>query len=100
MSHKTYLEVKREVEEVQLEVPHYTMFNDDNWAAIGAQIDALRDDMSEDDVCDLYDSGDLTDHERDNALEAIAWRDGDYDEWEAEDGTVIDRPSMDWALLA
>lgn len=100
---KTYLEVQEEIEAlkaVKYSVPRYTLFYDDNWDAIGAQIDALRYDMSEDDVYDLYDHGDLTDHGRDSVLEAIAWRDGDYEEWEAEDGAVVDRPSMDWALLA
>ena len=100
---KNYAEVREEIEAlraVQYYVPQYTVFGDDNWASIGVQIDALVDDWDEDNIDEVYDGGDITDHERDAAFDVIAWRDGNYEEWEAEDGTLVDSPSLDWAQLA
>jgi hypothetical protein len=81
-------------------VPQLTLFGDDNWEAIEAQVAALIGSWSEDAVYDYYDDGELNDNERDAALDVIAWREGDYEDWEAEDGTVVDSPSLDWAQLA
>ena len=79
-------------------VSRYTVFGDDNWSAIETQIDALRDEWTDNDAYDALDEGDINDHEHGAALDAIAWRDGYYEEYE-KDGEIIDRPSLSWKSL-
>lgn len=98
---KTRLEVLDEVDalrEIKPTVRRHTMFDDDNWAAIDCQIDALVDKWTDDDAYDALDEGDISQYEFDAACEAIAWADGDYEEYEA-DGEIIDRPSLSWKSL-
>jgi len=96
---KTASEIRDEVKaltEIKPKVRRYTVFGDDNWAAIDRQIEALVDEWTDNDVRDLRD--DLTEHEFQSAREAIDWANGDYDEYE-EDGEIVDRPSLSWKSL-
>ena len=98
---KTAQEIRAEIEalrKMKLDVRHYTAFGDDNWLAIDRQIEALVDEWTDDDAYDALDEGDISEHEFQAASEAIAWANGDYDEYE-EDGEDIDRPSMSWKTL-
>ena len=96
---KTASEIRDEVKaltEIKPKVHRYTVFGDDNRAAIGRQIEALVDEWTDNDVRDLQD--DLTEYEFQSAREAIDWANGDYDEYE-EDGEIVDRPSLSWKSL-
>lgn len=61
------------LQEMKPNVRRTTFFGDNNHAAIDAQIWVLENEASEDEVYDEFD----TDHERDNALEAAAWLEGE-----------------------
>jgi hypothetical protein len=99
---KTVTEIRDEVKaltEIKPFIPHFTLFNDDNWQAIDRQIEALVDEWTEDDAWDLNESGDLNEHDFSAVREAIDWVDDCYEPYD-EDGYVIDRPSMSWKSLA
>lgn len=103
MTTKTQKEIQDEItalKEVKPFVPRFTFFGDINWAAIDVQIEALYESWDFFDVDDLYDNGDLTDHDRDNAYSAINWMNGDFDGYENDDGDLIDSPSASWRELA
>ena len=96
---KTASEIRDEVKaltEIKPKVRRYTVFGDDNWAAIDRQIEALVDEWTDNDVRDLQD--DLTEHEFQSAREAIAWVYDVYEEYE-KDGEIVDRPSLSWKSL-
>jgi hypothetical protein len=76
--------------EMKPKVRPKTMFNEDNWAAIEAQIKVLEDGMDEDAIWDEWHNDDEQMHERESALVAMSWRDG------AENSV---RPSEDWQSL-
>jgi len=98
---KTVQEINDEIkalEAMKESVRRYTVFGDDNWSAIETQIDALRDEWTDNDAYDALDEGDINEHEHGAALEAIEWRDGYYDECE-KDGEIFDRPSLSWKSL-
>lgn len=92
---------KRKKQEVQAEIealraiaakPTFrktTLFGDSNTEAIEAQIDVLEDGLSEEDVSDLEESGDLTEHAATSARDASLWLYGEND----------DRPSAEWEGL-
>ena len=82
-------EVKK-LKEMKPRVRHFTFFNDDNHAAIDAQIEVLEDDLDQDDIDGKYDDGDWSDNERSNAEQALNWR-----EEEPEEGS----PSSQWEEL-
>jgi hypothetical protein len=91
---KTPDEIKAEVaklREMKPRVRHRTSFGDDNWAAIDAQIKVLEEGMDEDEIYDEWPEGERDMHERDSALEALAWKNGE----ETEDET----PSAGWQSL-
>ena len=96
---KTASEIRDEVKaltEIKPKVRRYTVFGDDNRAAIGRQIEALVDEWTDNDVRDLQD--DLTEYEFQSAREAIAWVYDVYEEYE-KDGEIVDRPSLSWKSL-
>jgi len=98
---KTAQEIHAEVDalrKMKPDVRHFTAFGDDNWAAIDRQIEALVGEWTDDNAYDALDEGDISEHEFQAASEAIAWVNGDYDEYE-EDGEIIDRPSLSWKSL-
>jgi hypothetical protein len=92
---KTEAEIDAEIaalEAIRPTVRHFTFFNDDNHAAIDAQLSVLRQRMTADELHDAF--GDPTDlmgdddsldddeapfdqHALDNALEAFDWMIGD-----------------------
>lgn len=73
----------RQLEELKPKVRPRTAFGDDNRAAIDAQIDVLRLDMSEDAIWDNWpDEKDM--HVRDSARCAREWLDGE----ELEEGLI------------
>lgn len=99
---KTAHEIRAEVDtlrKMKLDVRHFTAFGNDNWLAIDRQIDALVDEWTDDDAYDVLDEGYISEHEFQAASEAIAWANGDYDEYEDDDGEIIDRPSLNWKSL-
>jgi hypothetical protein len=98
---KTAQEINDEIkalEAMKESVRRYTVFGDDNWSAIETQIDALRDEWTDNDAYDALDEGDINEHEHGAALDAITWRDGYYEEYE-NGGELIDRPSLSWKSL-
>ncbi|RPJ06418.1 MAG: hypothetical protein EHM36_07000 [Deltaproteobacteria bacterium] len=91
MAKPTTEEIKKEIERLETMKPHvrrYSAFGDDHHAAIGAQIDVLRDGLDGDDVWDRFE------HEKDNvrdaALEAVDW---------LEDQNEQEAPSEGWKEL-
>jgi hypothetical protein len=91
---KTPDEVKAEIaklREMKPTVRHHTAFGGDNWAAIDAQIKVLEEGMDADKIWDEWPDDERDMHERDSALEALAWKDGE----ETEDET----PSAGWQSL-
>lgn len=89
ISHEDIQTEITKLEELKDKVPAKTGFGESNIEAIEAQIEALRENLEEDDVEDRYDAGDFTERQRDNALEAIGWRNEDED----------DSPSKGWEHL-
>lgn len=93
MARKTQTEIAAEVAaltEMGPKVRHFTIFGDDNHAAIQAQIDVLVGNVDEGEFEDKVEEGEWTEHERDNAQQAQDWMDG------YSDGPA---PSSDWAEL-
>lgn len=85
------------LEEIKPRVRRFSAFNDDHHAAIDAQIEVLRENLSEDDIFDRQDGASedelfSADNEVDAAREAAFWRDDD----DYEDGS----PSSQWEELA
>lgn len=83
MATKTNEEIAAEIaalEEIKPNVRAYNAFEDSNRDAIQAQIDVLNQGLSADDVNDRWPEDEGSDpYNRDHALEAIDWRDGDRD---------------------
>lgn len=97
---KTRREIRDEIDalrEIKSTVRRFTAFGD-NWAAIDTQIDALTDEWTYKDAYDAEDNGDISAHERGSAIEAIAWANGNYEEY-AEDDETVDCPSLSWKSL-
>lgn len=63
-------------------VPRSSYFGDDNHGAIRAQIKALEENMSQNEVWDSFEDGSYI---QDSATSAVQWRDGDSDETPSED---------------
>lgn len=91
MSKPTQKQVEAEINrlrDLQPRVRHFTMFHDDNRAAVGIQIRVLEGELDEDAVEEQLANEDITQHEYDNALEALQWLAGEgstatlSEEWE------------------
>lgn len=79
---KTKTEIDSEINKLETMKPKVrkmTAFGDNNHDAIRAQIDALKDGIDENEAYQLENDGEWTEQERENAVEAILWRDGDGD---------------------
>lgn len=77
MKKKTSKQIESEIkklESLKTRVPPRTVFGEDNLAAIDASIKVLRENMTEDDAYSIQD-----DRLRDNALQAIMWRNGEQE---------------------
>lgn len=68
-------EIKK-LEELKPRVRQFTTFHDDNRAAIEIQLQALRDEIGEEELYDLLEEEDITQHEYDAATEAFNWLKG------------------------
>lgn len=80
MKPRTGEEVKEEIEklkEMKDKVRQFSIFRDNNRAAIEAQITVLYGRFDVDKVEQLYESGSFLE---DNALEAVYWMNGDEEE--------------------
>lgn len=89
---RTADEIQKEIaalKELRPKVRHYTVFDDNNRAAIGVQIDALECDWDDDDIDQYLDDEEINEFEAGNAREAVAWRDGSGES----------SPSAEWAEL-
>ena len=78
MTKRTQAEINAYIERlkaVKPRVPHHTMFNDDNWAKIDAQIRVLERDMSETRIELMAEEQDDPELYYD-AMEARYWLDG------------------------
>ena len=74
---------------IKPKVRRYSMFRDDNWAAIDAQVRTVDEGLDEDRIYDLFgDLGELT-SAGEAAVEAWRWTEGE----------VIDAPSTEWQEL-
>jgi hypothetical protein len=83
---RTQQEIENEIqglERVKERIPRYAHFNDDNYAAIDAQIRVLREGLTYDQAFDTFTE---STHELDHALYAVGWRD------DCEDSLVYDWP--------
>src|SRR3990172_10801792 len=60
-------------------VRHYSMFGDNNWMAVEAQIEVLEDEMTSDDIYGRWPEEYEEIYFRDVALEALAWMNDDKD---------------------
>lgn len=85
MTPKTPTEIAQEIHDLQTlrpRVRRYSMFGDDNWARIDAQVRTLQHGWTED---DLYDTWGMESEGLLNAgLDAIQWRQGEAEEGLAE----------------
>ena|SRR5436190_13893208 len=80
--------------EIKPKVPARTFFGDSNWEAIDAQIVTMELNYSTDTIYNRHndeepEEGEWTAHERDSALDARRWLDGE----------TADKPSKDWRVL-
>lgn len=75
--------------EMRDKVRPYSIFGDDNRAAIDAQIQVFETDLDEDEIYQLEDEEEFTSYQKDAALDALQWSNGDSD----------DKPSDSWAPL-
>lgn len=94
MTPPTQTEIDAEVaalEAVKPRVRRYSIFRDDNHAAIDAQIEVLCDALDDEDIDDNQDSGKWDEHVYASARDALNWKKG-----EAEDGS----PSSGWEAIA
>lgn len=76
---KTREEVQKEIKALQAVRPNVrprSMFDDDNLAALDAQVVVLEEDLDNDDI---YFSFDHTEHILSSALDARSWLDGESD---------------------
>lgn len=98
MTKATAKQIQAEIKalkEIRPMIPSRTFFGDNNWDAIDAQIDVLENNIHEDTIwnrCDEEepDLGEWKEHERDCALDARRWMDGEEPEA---------RPSKNWQEL-
>ena len=65
--------------EMKPNVRHYSMFGDNNWMAVEAQIEVLEDEMTSDDIYGRWPEEYEEIYFRDVALEALAWMNDDED---------------------
>lgn len=67
------------LENMKPKIRRYSMFEDDNWAAIEAQIEVLENFYDEDDVYNKAEDsdGDWPQYTVDSAINAVAWLEGD-----------------------
>lgn len=78
-------EVKK-LEEMKPRVPPRTFFHDDNHAAIDAQIEVLKGEVDVDEIENMAESGEWTDHERSNAMQALDWMEENNDDPSPSEG--------------
>lgn len=72
--------VVKALEEIKPNVRRYSVFGDDNWAAIDAQLNVLKKKMTYQAINNEYwKEGDEGDHVYSSALDARSYLDGDYD---------------------
>ena len=74
---------------IRPKVPQYSAFNDDNHAAINAQIEVLENRMDLSDIDWKDDTQEWSRHEVESAREALDWMDGETE----------DKPSDGWMPL-
>lgn len=93
MAKPTNEEVQAEIQKLRTMKPkvrRHSLFGDDNWSSIDAQLWVLEKQYGTNDIYDRYDDeGDDINNVLDNALSARAWLDGEEDE----------SPSDSWAAL-
>lgn len=93
MPRKSQTEIEEEITKLKglaEKIPQRSTFGNNNRSAIDAQIRALSEDLSEDDVFDLQAEEEFDDNETDHARDAANWASGDED----------DAPSVGWTPLA
>lgn len=71
-------EIKK-LSEMKPNVRRYSMFGDDNWTKIDAQITVLTERLDDSDIDEKQDSGEWNDDEASNAREAAEWLEGGKD---------------------
>ncbi len=77
MSNPTPEQVKKEIEtltEMKPKVKRFSAFGDDHHAALDAQVDVLKNDLTYDEIDEQYEY-----HARANAHDARLWLDGEGD---------------------
>ena len=85
-------EIKK-LTDVKPRVPHYTMFGDDNWEKLEAQVKVMEERMEEDAVLAYFEDKEHPDNTADmvsNVLEAVRWLEGE----------TKTAPSEGWVELA
>lgn len=90
---RTQKEIQAEIkklEEMEPRVRRFTAFGDDNHAAIDAQLEVLKGDVEGEEFEDKIESGEWTEHDRDNAQQALDW---------LEERPEQHAPSEDWTEL-
>ena len=73
---KTQEQITKEIEALKTVRPNvrpYSMFNDDNLAAVDAQIQVLENDMDDNEIYDRYDHVSSSEYILDAALTARQW---------------------------
>jgi hypothetical protein len=86
---RTKKEINEEIEKLEalsLKVVPMTSFGDSNIKKLRAAIDALKDRMSEDQAYDLEANEEWEERERENAIEAIEWMNGESNDPVSESG--------------
>jgi hypothetical protein len=76
----TIKEIKDQIEglqELKPTVRQTSMFGDNHWDSIDAQVEVLTEDLSEDEIYEKNDSEEWADNVKDAAMEARRWLDGE-----------------------
>jgi hypothetical protein len=85
MSQKTDTEIQAEIAQLtgcKAYAPHFTIFGEDNWAGIDAQIDVLKEGLDEDQAQERFEplEGGGPVNVVEAATNAVRWREGDENE--------------------
>ena len=86
---ETIEETIKQLKEMRPKIRHYSVFGDDNRAAVAAQINVLENDLDTDQIADEYDCADESEYIYESAIQAREWLDGEVEENLVDDWNIL-----------